>query len=183
MSSPDVGLYGGPWYVFPLAVLLILTVLFLIPFAGRRLYNRVKDKEGYKWLANSTDDNAIVLTWWDHANGVEEVSHRNTVIKEAPVANFFIAENEAESVEIAREYNADYVLVAYPFDVYNFKAVALAAGRNPEDYITSNFTIEEIEGRSIIKKETVGLKMIYGEGIEGFEKVFDNKRIRIYELK
>jgi len=71
-----------------------LTTFLIIPFAGRRLYNWIKDKEGYKWLANNTENNVMVLTWWDHVNSVEEVSHRNTVIKEAPVANFFIAENK-----------------------------------------------------------------------------------------
>jgi len=54
--------------------------------------------------------------------------------------------------------------------------------KNPIDYITPNITYEKIERRSVVKKETVGMKMIYGEQIEGFEKVFDNKRIRIYKL-
>jgi len=182
MSSPDIQIYGGFWYVFPFAVLLFLAVLLLASFAGWRLYNWVKDREGYKWLANNTEDNAMVLTWWNHADGVEEVSHRNTMITEVPVANFFILENEAEAIEIARKYNVDYVLVAYPSDVYNFKAITLAAEKNPDDYIPSTFTIEEIERRSVVKKETVGIKMIYGEEIEGFEKVFDNKRMRIYKF-
>jgi len=183
MSSPDVQLYGGLWYVFPLVVFLFLTIFLIIPFAGWRLYNWIKDKEGYKWLANNTENNAIVLTPLDHVNSVEEVSHRNTVMKEAPVANFFIVENETESIEIAREYNAAYVLVAYPSDVYKLEVMALAAGRNPEDYVPSNLTIEGIESRSIVKKETIGIKMIYGDEIDGFEKVFDNKRTRIYKLE
>lgn len=182
MSSPDPLLYGGPWYVFPLAVFLSLTILIILPVAGLLLYDWVRDRKGYKWLVNNSDNNALVLTWLNHANNVEELSHRSSVLKDAPVANFLIAEKETEAIEIARKYKADYVLVAYPSDVREFGIIALAAGKNSDDYITSNITIERIARRDVIKKETVGLKMIYGEEIDGFEKVFDNKRIRIYKL-
>lgn len=99
------------------------------------------------------------------------------------VATFFSTENELESIEIARKYNADYVAVLYPEDVYKFRAIAFASGKNPEDYVGGDFTTEEIENRTVIKKETVGMKMIYGDEVEGFEKVFDNEGMRIYSLK
>ncbi len=183
MSSPDPLIYGGgPWYVFPLAVFLSLTLVIILPVAGLRFYDWVREREGYKWLVNNTENNALVLTWLNHANSVEELSHRSSVLKEAPIANFLVAEKETESIEIARTYQADYVLVAYPSDVCKFGIIALAAGKNPKDYVTGNFTIERLAKREVIKKETVGIKMIYGEEIEGFEKVFDNKRIRIYKL-
>jgi hypothetical protein len=103
-------------------------------------------------------------------------------MNEEPIANFFIAEDEVDSVEIARNCNVDYVLVAYPSDVYKFGIIASVAGKNPGDYITPTITYEKIERKSVVKKATVGMKMMYGEEIEGFEKVFDNKRIRIYRL-
>jgi len=99
------------------------------------------------------------------------------------VANFFIAENSNESMRIARKYGADYVLVAYPYDIWKFPCIVLASGKEPDDYITGNFTIESIERREVVKKETVGIKMIYGDNVEGFEKVFDNRKMRIYKLK
>jgi len=99
------------------------------------------------------------------------------------VANFFIAENPDESIRIARKYGANYVLVVYPYDIWKFPAIVLASGKEPDDYITGNFTIESIERREVVKKETVGIKMIYGDNIEGFEKVFDNRKMRIYKLK
>ncbi len=37
------------------------------------------------------------------------------------VTNFFVAENETESIEVAGKYNADYVLVLYPWDIYKLK--------------------------------------------------------------
>ena len=99
------------------------------------------------------------------------------------VADFFVTENEMESIEIARKYNANYVVVLYPWDVYKFRAIVLASGKNPDDYIAGNFSFEEIENRTVIKKETVGIKMIYGDKVGGFEKVFDNERMRIYKIK
>ena len=99
------------------------------------------------------------------------------------VANFFIAENPDESIRIARKYGANYVLVVYPYDIWKFPAIVLASGKEPDDYITGNFTIESIERREVVKKETVGIKMIYGDNVEGFEKVFDNRKMRIYKLK
>jgi len=99
------------------------------------------------------------------------------------VANFFIAENSNESMSIARKYGADYALVVYPYDIWKFPAIVLASGKEPDDYITGNFTIESIERREVVKKETVGIKMIYGDNVEGFEKVFDNRKMRIYKLE
>ena len=181
MSNPNPQFYGGdPWYAL-FAFLLSFTIFLIIPFAGVGLYNWVKDRMGYIWLATHTEDNIMVLTW-SHADSVKKLSRRNSVMKEEPIADFFIAENEVESIEIARKCNADCVLVTYPSDVYKFRIIASVAGKNPMDYITPNITYEKIERRSVVKKETVGMKMIYGEQIEGFEKVFDNKRIRIYKL-
>ena len=101
------------------------------------------------------------------------------------VANFFIAENSNESMSIARKYGADYALVVYPYDIWKFPAIVLASGKEPDDYITGNLTIESIERREVVKKETVGIKikMIYGDNVGGFEKVFDNRKMRIYKLK
>ena len=178
-----------------------------------------KGEEGYEWLTNNTEGNATVLAWWDYADGIQAISHRKVVIKEASeniketiapynspgrpwrkieyelwypfesedkvrdVANFFIAENSNESIRIARNYGANYVLVVYPDDIWKFPAIVLASGKEPDDYITGNFTIESIERREVVKKETVGIKMIYGDNVEGFEKVFDNRKMRIYKLK
>jgi len=182
MSNPDPQFYGGdPWYAL-LAFFLAFTLFLIPPFAGVRLYTWVKDRMGYNWLANHTEDNTMVLTWSSHTDSVKKLSNRNSVMKEEPIANFFIAEDEVESVEIARNCNADYVLVAYPSDVYKLGIIASVAGKNPRDYITPNVTYEQIERKSVVKKATVGMKMMYGEELEGFEKVFDNKRIRIYKV-
>jgi len=42
-----------------------------------------KAVEGYQWLANNTESDAVVLAWWDYADGIEKIGHRGVVIKEA----------------------------------------------------------------------------------------------------
>jgi hypothetical protein len=98
------------------------------------------------------------------------------------VANFFIAETSTESLSIARKYGADYALVVYPYDTWKFPVIVLAAGKNPDEYVTGNFSIEQMESRAIVKKDTIGMNLIYGDEVEGFEKVFDNERMRIYQV-
>jgi len=190
--------------------------------------------DGFSWLSNNTKEGETVLAWWDYADGIEKIGHREVVIREASreiketisgmheypwswieyelwypfesedkvrdVANFFITENSNESISIARKYSADYVLVVYPHDIWKFGAIVMGSGNKPRDYVTGNFTsnerwLMEVENRTVIKKETVGIKMIYGDEVDGFEKVFDNTEynvetseifraaIRIYKLK
>lgn len=233
----------GPWYYFPLAIFLFLSVLFVVGFVERHIVDGIIQKfrnattwadftnmqslkrhisesvvvEGYKWLANNTEGDATVLAWWDYANGIQTLGHRKAVIKGASrdikdtiegmhrhpwtwikynlwypfeseekvkdVANFFVTENETEAIEVVRNYNANYVLVLYPGDIYKCSVIALASGKNPDDYIIGKLSLEEIEDKTVVKKETIGIKMIYGDEVEGFEKVFDNERVRIYRLK
>ncbi len=240
-NNPE--LWGGPWYISLVTIFAFLTIIFIVAFAERQIFDRILFslrtagtqielnnlhpfkphisesgvEEGYKWLANNTEVDATVLAWWDYAGNIEKQSHRNVVITSASrnirdtiesrhkhswswikyalwypfesgdkvkeVANFFAAESEMDAIEIAREYNAKYVLVNYPGDVYKFKAMVLAAGKNPDDYIATKVTPQEIENRTFIKRETFGIKMFYGDEVEGFEKVFDNRMMRIYKLR
>jgi len=241
-NSPD--LWGGPWYIFPLMIFIFLCLFFILAFAERRLFDRILYKlrnagtridlnnlralnwyprksnavESYKWMANNTEGDATVLAWWDYADSIRTLSHRNVVItgasrnikdtiesihkhswswikyalwypfesekKVRDVAKFFVAENEQEAMELVRECDANYVFVQYPVDVYKFKAMVLAAGKNPDDYYIANkVSPQEIEDRTIMKNDTVGIKMMYGDIVDGFEKVFDNNIAKIYKLK
>jgi len=42
-----------------------------------------KAVEGYQWLANNTENDSVVLAWWDYADGIEKMGHRGVVIREA----------------------------------------------------------------------------------------------------
>jgi len=104
------------------------------------------------------------------------------------VGLFFTAEKSSDAIGIARRYGADYVFVVYPDDVMKFYAMVLASGRQPSEYLgeteakTEEEMIAVIEQRAIIKKETIGIRLIYGDSVEGFEKIFDNGRVRIYRI-
>ena len=39
--------------------------------------------EGYQWLANNTENETVVLAWWDYADGIKEIGNREVVINEA----------------------------------------------------------------------------------------------------
>lgn len=45
--------------------------------------NDTEGAEGYNWLAKNTEEDAIVLAWWDYADGIEKIGHRRVVINEA----------------------------------------------------------------------------------------------------
>jgi asparagine N-glycosylation enzyme membrane subunit Stt3 len=47
------------------------------------LLKDTKAVEGYQWLANNTEKNAVVLGWWDYADGIEKIGGRGAVIREA----------------------------------------------------------------------------------------------------
>ncbi len=97
------------------------------------------------------------------------------------VANFFVAQNATLSRDIARKYGADYVLVLYPDDLGKFFAIVMGSGANPNDYF--NPQPDSKNSEAALKVETVGTEMIKGNQVDGFEKAFDNGRVRIYKVK
>lgn len=73
---------------------IILALVFVAALAGMRLefdgmqsldwfLSDSKAVEGYQWLANNTESDATVLAWWDYADGIEKIGHREVVINEA----------------------------------------------------------------------------------------------------
>jgi asparagine N-glycosylation enzyme membrane subunit Stt3 len=42
-----------------------------------------KAVEGYQWLANNAENDAVVLAWWDYADGIRQIGNRGVVINEA----------------------------------------------------------------------------------------------------
>ncbi len=99
------------------------------------------------------------------------------------VAGFFISENVTSAKEIARKYGANYVLVMSD-DLGKYYPVVLAAGGNFSDYMGrhANLSSGNPDNRLYPKKETVFIKMVNGDNIDGFSKAFDNGRMRIYKL-
>jgi hypothetical protein len=97
------------------------------------------------------------------------------------VANFFVSQNATTSRDIAGKYGVDNVLVLYPDDLRKFFAIVTGSGANPDDYFNPQPDPKNPE--IILKVETVGTEMIKGKQVEGFEKAFDNEKVRIYKVK
>ncbi len=99
------------------------------------------------------------------------------------VADFFISENVTSAKEIARKYEANYVLVMSD-DLGKYYPLVRAAGGNFSDYIRmpTNHSSGLSDIGPYLKKETVFTRMVNGDNIEGFSKAFDNSRMRIYKL-
>lgn len=175
-----------------------------------------KAVEGYQWLANNTESDATVLAWWDYADGIEKIGHREVVISEASesikqtiggytdpgrpwkkieywlwypyeddekvkdIANFFVTQNATKSMDIARKYGAGYALVMYPDDQGKFFAVITASGANLSDYYDPKQDPNSPESQ--LRMQTVGMRMVQGDEIDGFSKAFDNGGMKIYKL-
>ena len=99
------------------------------------------------------------------------------------MAGFFVSDNVTSAKEIAQKYGADYVLVMSNY-LGKYFAVLMAAGVNYYDYmaIPANFSSGNSDERPYPKKQTIFVRMLNGEDIEGFSKEFDNGRVRIYKL-
>ena len=99
------------------------------------------------------------------------------------VAVFFVSENVTSAKEIARKYGANYVLVMSD-DLGKYYPVIKAAGGHFSDYMRmpTNHSSGISDIRPYLKKETVFTRMISGNQVDGFEKAFDNGRVRIYRM-
>jgi hypothetical protein len=71
-----------------------IALVFIAAFAGMKmefdsmqsldwLMSNDKAVEGYQWLANNTEEDATILAWWDYADGIKKIGHRDPVINEA----------------------------------------------------------------------------------------------------
>jgi len=75
--------------------------------------NDPKALEGYRWLANSSEDYATVIAWWDYADGIEEISHRKVVINEASKS---IEKTIAGYADSAKPWHKIEYALWYPFE-------------------------------------------------------------------
>ena len=88
-----------------------------------------------------------------------QIESYETEGKVKDIANFFTAENASESIKIAKKFDADYVLVNYPTDKYKFSAIVVASEKSLGDYIISErLNPDDVENRTVVKKETIGIK-------------------------
>jgi asparagine N-glycosylation enzyme membrane subunit Stt3 len=158
-------------------------------------------KPALNWIANSTEENATVLCWWDYGHMVKAVGQRDTVVRNpsqeilnsiadpsgikefdsndkiVDVATALTTSNQSETVQIMQKYNAAYLLVCKDDGV---KAVWFyrIAGLNNTDYISSDgstFTFTDLGSKTMIAR-------LLENRDTGLTLVYEDTQVKIYKL-
>eukprot|EP01105_Mastigella_eilhardi_P007214 TRINITY_DN18724_c0_g1_i1.p1 TRINITY_DN18724_c0_g1~~TRINITY_DN18724_c0_g1_i1.p1 ORF type:complete len:736 (-),score=222.48 TRINITY_DN18724_c0_g1_i1:65-2242(-) len=77
-------------------------------------------REGYRWLAHNTPENARVMSWWDYGYQINAMANRTVLVDNNTWNNTHIAQvgkafcsSEEEAYEIMQHLDVDYVLVVF----------------------------------------------------------------------
>jgi len=105
-------------------------------------------REAYYWLAQNTEDDARVMSWWDYGYQIAGMANRTTLVDNNTWNNSHIAlvgkamaSNESAAYEIMKSLDVDYVLVIFGGvigysgdDINKFLwMVRIAEGEHPKD--------------------------------------------------
>lgn len=124
-------------------VALTLGLLVLVPVASASLgFERIQEERPFMneawenaltWLGENSNENDIVLAWWDYGHWVTYYARRSPVAQGGPsgaVAKYYLGrlnENWAENLGV------DYVIVSY-YDFLKFGAIVDTANALPKEY-------------------------------------------------
>jgi len=195
-----------------LAVLAIL-LLFAIPtysagygqvVSHARLYENI-GMSGHNywlgallWLRENTDQNAIVISWWDYGYIIQYYANRTTVVdpgnvyewRNIEVAKLFMSESEEESLKILKrsfdlEGREVYVLVSLE-EIPKSHAIAKIAGSLMPSFLLTQQGWGVGNFNALLTKLVLGIWPEYAEYVAGlihFEKVYcDSRYIAIYRI-
>lgn len=77
-------------------------------------------REAYYWLKQNTKKDSKILSWWDYGYQITGMSNRTVIVDNNTWNNThiatvgkFLASNEEDGIKIARQLDADYVLVIF----------------------------------------------------------------------
>jgi hypothetical protein len=163
-----------------------------------------------EWIKQDTLGDSTFLLWWDYGPSLEGYTGRNSLIiqpskailrtvsiyskmsdaelekvvcdycepdeKVRDVALALLAEDPKETADIMKKYDADYLLV-HDNNRRHFGVFAFATGRRVEDYRGPNYEPTEKAFKTIVGR------MLQMDEIEGFEKVYSDEKVIIYQLK
>lgn len=119
-------------------------------------------REAYYWLAQNTEDDARVMSWWDYGYQIAGMANRTTLVDNNTWNNSHIAlvgkamsSPEEKAYEIMTSLDVDYVLVIFGGvigysgdDINKFLwMVRIAEGEHPKDIRESDFFTERGEFR------------------------------------
>ena len=160
------------------------------------------------WIRENTPYNAVVLNWWDHSHMIRGIGNRETVIygpsreilhtvskyavltdkerasvscpecnsheRVVDVAGAFITFGAENMVEIMGKYGSEYVLVTED-DWFASYSLLLIDGRDPKEFLN------EDGGPKGAARRLLLFRMIEGEEIKGFTKVYSDRTANIYK--
>lgn len=161
------------------------------------------------WIRENTPKGAVFLNWWDHSHMIRGVGVRETVIygpsretlytvskyavlteqerlnvscrecnpheRVVDVVDAFITFGAENMLEIMGKYGSEYVLVTED-DRFASYALLLIDGRSPEEFLNEDGDPKGAAGRLLL------FRMIEGEEIKGFEKVYSDTTVNIYKV-
>jgi dolichyl-diphosphooligosaccharide--protein glycosyltransferase len=148
------------------------------------------------WLRENTDQNAIIISWWDYGYLIQYYANRTTVVdpgnvyewRNVEVAKFFMSESEEESLKIldksfglgGREV---YVLVSLE-EVPKSHAIARIAGSPTPSFQLTQQGWGVGNFNALLTKLVLGIRWPeYVPSLAHFEKVYcDSQYIAIYRI-
>lgn len=149
------------------------------------------------WLRENTNQDAIIISWWDYGYLIQYYANRTTIVdpgnvyewRNVEVAKFFMSSAEEESLRILNQSfglggKDVYVLISLE-EIPKSHAIAKIAGSPmPSFQLTpqgwwgiSNFD-------ALLTKFVLGIRPDYATDLTRFEKVYcDSQYIAIYRIK
>lgn len=162
------------------------------------------------WLGDNAPGDARVLAWWDYGKTIRELGGREPVI-DAPskeilhtvamysrmseeelaavrcpkcephgkvmgVVGALLAEDPSETARFMEEHDAEYLL-ATEKERAKLRSLLLIAGEDPSDYMESEFRPGPAASGFVV------MRMVNGEAVPGFRKVYEGPGARIYRLQ
>ena len=126
-------------------ILLLLLPIVNIGFSVNETYSlkpfmNEHWEDALTWLRDNTNENDIVLAWWDYGHWVTYYARRSPVAQGDPnpsVALYYLGKLDENW---AMRLGVDYVIVSY-YDFLKFKAIIDTAKMNPKYNITKNYEI------------------------------------------
>jgi len=148
------------------------------------------------WLRENTDQNAIVISWWDYGYLIQYYANRTTIVdpgnvhewRNVEVAKFFMSESEEESLKILKrsfglEGREVYVLVSLE-EVPKSHAIAKIAGSPTPSFQLTQQGWGIGNFNALLTKLVLGIwQPEYVASLAHFEKVYcDSQYIAIYRV-
>ncbi|UCD03598.1 MAG: hypothetical protein JSW73_03600 [Candidatus Woesearchaeota archaeon] len=161
-----------------------------------------------EWIRQNTPEDAVFLNWWDYGHIIRGQAEREAIVWEPSkeilftvaryaamsneerekvecpqcnphdrildVVNALIAEDASETIEIMSKYNATYLLVRWE-DKHKSYVIFLISDKDPADYVTEYYEPKEAA------LSTTLFRAINSEDIEGFELVYSDDSVNIYQ--